>query len=111
MPRRPTASKLDKRVRPMRGVRMRRIVPTMLLGFFVMDLSLLILAFVIHLPMSLFAPRGREYRSTLVNCVARVVSEARQPVQYFFPMAVIGISYTSSKTASPAGERKVMATG
>src|SRR5215468_940919 len=91
------ASKLDKRVRPMRGVRMRRIVPTMLLGFFVMDLSLLILGLVIHLPMSLFAPRGREYRSTLVNCVARVVSEARQPVQYFFPMAVIGISYTSSK--------------
>jgi hypothetical protein len=36
-------------------------------------------------------------------------SEAKQPVQYFFPMAAIGISYTSSKNASPAGERKVMA--
>ena len=36
-------------------------------------------------------------------------SEAKQPVQYFFPMAAIGISYTSSKNASPAGERKVIA--
>src|SRR5262249_24771880 len=56
---------------------MRRIVPTMLLGFFVMDLSFLILGLVIHLLCLCFRQEiESSYCSTLVNCVARVVSEA-----------------------------------
>src|SRR5262249_40923508 len=80
---------------PTRGVRMRRIVPTMLLGLFVMDLSPLILGLVTHLPSKLCGS----------GCFR---SETTCPILFSYGCHW-NFLYQFKKAASSEGERKVMA--